>query len=81
LLLCNDITACLLASYIVQGIYITIPKPHQFEKWFFFYLEAEFSDYNQLFENNLNYLKGRQFFPHQNDDHIFKIMEYHKKHT
>jgi FERM/RhoGEF/pleckstrin domain protein 2 len=43
-------------------------------------LQAECGDYLDSYNNTPNYFMNRKFFPHQNEDHELKILDYHKNH-
>ena len=42
---------------------------------------AEMGDYVESYNNNSSYFQSRKFFPHQNEEHEAKIMDYHKNHV
>ena len=42
---------------------------------------AEMGDYVETYNNNSSYFQSRKFFPHQNEEHEAKIMDYHKNHV
>ena len=77
LLLCSDATASLLASYILQGL---LAECKYYFNFLIFLFKAEIGDYNENYENNPSYFENQTFFPHQNNDHVLKIIDYHKNH-
>ncbi len=44
-------------------------------------LQAEIGDYVDSYNNSTSYFINRKFFPHQNEDHDLKILDYHKNHV
>ncbi len=43
-------------------------------------IQAEMGDYLDSYNNSTSYFQKRQFFPHQNEEHEAKILDYHKNH-
>jgi len=82
LLLCSDATASLLVSYILQGKLFKLLNFVSFLYiWFITITTAEFGDHADNVNNQTNYFKEKNFFPHQTEDHEVKIIEYYKNHT
>jgi FERM/RhoGEF/pleckstrin domain protein 2 len=44
-------------------------------------LQAEIGDYIETFNGSASYFQNKKFFPHQNEDHVTKIIDYHKNHV
>jgi FERM, RhoGEF and pleckstrin domain protein 2 len=43
-------------------------------------LQAELGDYLDSYDDSPSYFNSKRYFPHQNEDHEIKIMDYHKNH-
>ena len=44
-------------------------------------LQAEIGDYNETYNNSPSYFNAKKYFPHQNEDHEKKIVDYHRNHV
>lgn len=83
---CNDNTAALMASYIVQGnnlsktAHVFSVQPHLIQYSFSFFV-ASCGDYAADDYPDHTYLSSYRFVPHQDATMQRKIMENHKKHV
>ena len=44
-------------------------------------LQAEIGDYVETYNNSTSYFNAKKYFPHQNEEHEKKILDYHRNHV
>jgi FERM/RhoGEF/pleckstrin domain protein 2 len=83
---CNENTAALMASYIIQGIICSIffqSNPHYYRKKilnFLICMTAECGDFNAEEYVDHSYVSRFKLVPHQDEEFEWRVMENHKKH-